>query len=125
MPRVSVSRLALHAGLVTFRQSFVLRCLGGKLPPAGGKSDFCHTSRQFKLAYGRRLRCLLNAHSGVGPDAPEPDLPLIAWCGFLPAHGSRDARYATIARRSCSSRVATAWTINGLHSPVRAPCRKS
>jgi hypothetical protein len=43
----------------------------------------------------------------------------------MPAHGSRDARYATIARRSCSSRVATTWTINGLHSPVRAPCRKS
>jgi hypothetical protein len=24
------SRFALHAGLVTFRQTFVLRCLGGK-----------------------------------------------------------------------------------------------
>jgi hypothetical protein len=36
MPRVLVSRFALHAGLVTFRQTFVLRCLGGKLPPAGG-----------------------------------------------------------------------------------------
>src|SRR6266478_8501223 len=42
--------------------------------------------------------------------------------GFVPAHGSRDARYATIARRSCSSRFATAWAINGLHSPARAPC---
>ena len=45
--------------------------------------------------------------------------------GFAPAHGSRDARYATIARRSCSSRLATTWAINGLHSPARAPCWKS
>lgn len=43
MPRVSVSRFALHAGLVTFRQTFVLRCLGGKLPPAGGKERFLPT----------------------------------------------------------------------------------
>src|SRR4029077_6905715 len=76
--------------------------------------------------YGRRLRCLLKAHSGVGADAPKHDLvPVMAWRGFMPAHGSRDARYATIARRSCSSRLATTWAINGLHSPVRAPCWKS
>ena len=43
MPRVSVSRFALHAGLVTFRQTFVLRCLSGKLPPAGGKERFLPT----------------------------------------------------------------------------------
>ncbi len=43
MPRVSVSRFALHAGLVTFRQTFVLRCLGGKLPPAEGKERFLPT----------------------------------------------------------------------------------
>jgi hypothetical protein len=43
MPRVSVSRFALHAGLVTFRQTFVLRCLGGKLSPAGGKERFLPT----------------------------------------------------------------------------------
>jgi hypothetical protein len=80
----------------------------------------------FRLAYGRRLRCLLKAHSRVGADAPEHDLvPVMASRGFVPAHGSRDARYVTIARRSCSSRLATTWAINGLHSPVRAPCWKS
>src|SRR5215813_15645010 len=35
MPRVLVSRFALHAGLVTFRQTFVLRCLFE--PPANGE----------------------------------------------------------------------------------------
>src|SRR6516165_2775016 len=81
MPRVSVSRFALHAGLVTFRQTFVLRCLGGKLPPAGGKSDFC----RHELPVRARLRpappmptqCTFRS----GPDAH--DLPLIAWRGFL------------------------------------------
>jgi hypothetical protein len=90
------------------------------------ESDATRAARLFRLAYGRRLRCLLKAHSGVGADAPEHDLvPVMAWRGFVPAHGSRDARYVTIARRSCSSRLATTWAINGLHSPVRAPCWKS
>src|SRR2546430_17565191 len=85
-----------------------------------GESDATRAARLFRLAYGRRLRCLLKAHSGVGPDAPEHDLvPVMAWRGFVPAHGSRDARYATIARRSCSSRTATTRTINGLHSTVQ------
>src|SRR5262249_24714788 len=92
IPRVSVSRFALHAGLVTFRQTFVLRCLGGKLPPDEGKERFLPHEPPVRARLRRRLRCLLNAHSGVGPDASEPDLPLIAWRGFLPAHGSRDAR---------------------------------
>ena len=36
-------------------------------------------NRLFGLAYGRRLRNLLNARSGVGPDGPEHDLiPVIA-----------------------------------------------
>jgi len=52
MPRVSVSRLALHAGLVTFRQTFVLRALVANCLLPGERSDFCHTSRQFELAYG-------------------------------------------------------------------------
>jgi len=98
----------------------------GPHTPFYEESDATRAARLFRLAYGRRLRCLLKAHSGVGPDAPEHDLvPVMAWRGFVPAHGSRDARYATIARRSCSSRLATTWAINGLHSPVRAPCWKS
>src|SRR5262249_29911976 len=86
MPRVLVSRFALHAGLVTFRQTFVLCCLGGKLASclgAQGCPPFCEKERflpppaaSSRIAYGRRLRCLLNAHSVVGPDASEPDLPL-------------------------------------------------
>src|SRR5215470_14541328 len=75
MPRVSVSRFALHAGLVTFRQTFVLRCLGGKLLPAEGKERFLPHEPPVRARLRRRLRCLLNAHSGVGPDASEPDLP--------------------------------------------------
>jgi hypothetical protein len=94
--------------------------------PLYEESEATRAARLFRLAYGRRLRCLLKAHSGVGADAPKHDLvPVMAWRGFMPAHGSRDARYATIARRSCSSRLATTWAINGLHSPVRAPCWKS
>lgn len=102
------------------------RCCVRSHTPFYEESDATRAARLFRLAYGRRLRCLLKAHSGVGPDAPEHDLvPVMAWRGFVPAHGSRDARYATIARRSCSSRLATTWAINGLHSPVRAPCWKS
>jgi len=98
----------------------------GPHTPFYEESDATRAARLFRLAYGRRLRCLLKAHSGVGPDAPEHDLvPVMVWRGFVPAHGSRDARYAAIARRSCSSRLATTWAINGLHSPVRAPCWKS
>ncbi len=98
----------------------------GPYMPFYEESDATRAARLFRLAYGRRLRCLLKAHSGVGADAPEHNLvPVMAWRGFVPAHGSRDARYVTIARRSCSSRLATTWTINGLHSPVRAPCWKS
>src|SRR6516225_1282626 len=78
--------------LLLFAKHLFCAALAANCLLPGEKSDFCHTSRQFELAYGRRLRCLLNAHSGVGPDAPEPDLPLIAWRGFLPAHGSREAR---------------------------------
>ena len=37
---------------------------------------------------------------------------------FAPAQGSRDARYATIATRSCSSRLATTWAINGSILPL-------
>jgi hypothetical protein len=102
------------------------RARTGPHMPFYEESDATRAARLFRLAYGRRLRCLLKAHSGVGADAPEHDLvPVMAWRGFVPAHGSRDARYATIARRSCSSRLATTWAINGLHSPVRAPCWKS
>ena len=70
MPRVSVSRFALHAGLVTFRQTFVLAALVANclLPGAQGCPPFyekraisADTSRYFELAYGRRLQCLLNA----------------------------------------------------------------
>jgi hypothetical protein len=86
MLRVSVSRFALHAGLVSFRQTFVLRCLGGKLPPAGGKEPFLPT-RAASSSSPTAGRCLLNAHSGVGPDAPEPDLPLIAWPVSYPLTG--------------------------------------
>ena len=83
--------------------------------PFDEESDATRAATLFRLAYGQRLRCLLKAHSGVGADAPEHDLvPVMAWRGFVPAHGSRDARYAAIARRSCSSRLATTWTINGL-----------
>jgi hypothetical protein len=68
----------------------------------------------------------VNRLSVSNVDASEHDLiPVMAWRGFVPAHGSRDARYATIARRSCSSRLATTWAIKGLHSPARAPCWKS
>src|SRR5262249_19788958 len=42
MPRVLVSRFALHAGLVTFRQTFVLRCLSD----APAKRDLPALSRQ-------------------------------------------------------------------------------
>jgi hypothetical protein len=110
-----------------YRASACLKCVRtGPHTPFYEKSDATRAARLFRLTYGRRLRCLLKAHSGVGPDAPEHDLvPVMAWRGFVPAHGSRDARYATIARRSCSSRLATTWAINGLHSPVRAPCWKS
>ena len=89
-PRVSISCFALHTGLLLFAKHLFFAALVANCLLPREKSDFCHTSRQFELAYGRRLRCLLNAHSGVGPDAH--DLPLIAWRGFLPAHGSRDAR---------------------------------
>jgi hypothetical protein len=34
------------------------------------ESDATRAARRHRLAYGRRLRCLLKAHSGVGPDAP-------------------------------------------------------
>src|SRR5215207_420018 len=73
----------------------------GPLMPFYEESDATRAARLFRLADGRRLRCLLKAHSGVGADAPEHDLvPVMAWRGFVPAHGSRDARYVTIARRS-------------------------
>jgi hypothetical protein len=108
------------------RSACLKRARTGPHMPFYEESDATRAARLFRLAYGRRLRCLLKAHSGVGADAPEHDLvPVMAWRGFVPAHGSRDARYATIARRSCSSRLATTWAINGLHSPVRAPCWKS
>ena len=48
-------------------------------------------------------------------------LVMTSWHGvarLVPNHGSRDARYATIARRSCSSSLATTWAISGLHSPA-------
>jgi len=38
------------------------------------ESDATRAARLFRLAYGRRLRCLLKAHSGVGADAPEHNL---------------------------------------------------
>ena len=87
--RVSVSRFALHAGLVTFRQTFVLRCLRGKflLPGAQGCPPFYEKERFLRTRAASSssptagaLRCLLKA-SVVGPDASEPDLPLIA-CRF-------------------------------------------
>ena len=62
MPRVSVSRFALHAGLVTFRQTFVLRCLGGKLPPAGGKeSDFRSRIARCEVGYNREKVLLVES----------------------------------------------------------------
>src|SRR5438309_2541155 len=58
----------------------------GPHTPFYGESDATRAARLFRLAYGRRLRCLLKAHSGVGPDAPEHDLvPGMAWRGFVSA----------------------------------------
>ena len=124
--RAHVFRFALELGHCSTQLACHKRARTGPHMPFYEESDATRAARLFRLAYGRRLRCLLKAHSGVGADAPEHDLvPVMAWRGFVPAHGSRDARYATIARRSCSSRLATTWAINGLHSPVRAPCWKS
>src|SRR5215467_2502628 len=62
MPRVSVSRFALHAGLVTFRQTFVLRCLSGKLPFAGGeKSDFRSRIARCEVGYNRQKVLLVES----------------------------------------------------------------
>jgi hypothetical protein len=124
--RLSRRDLVYRASATGFLYRSPLAIRTGPHTPFYEESDATRAARRFRLAYGRRLRCLLKAHSGVGPDAPEHDLvPVMAWRGFVPAHGSRDARYATIARRSCSSRLATTWAINGLHSPVRTPCWKS
>src|SRR5215469_9320255 len=99
MPRVLVSRFALHAGLVTFRQTFVLCCLGGKLAsclgpkdvrPSMKKSDFCRPQPPVRDSPTAGASDAYSMHiQELG--FFEPDLPLIAWRGFLPAHGSREA----------------------------------
>ena len=68
MPRVSVSRFALHAGLVTFRQTFVCRCQNYVAGPQASRGDrnrlgFGHDGRS-KLCF---LMTQPGAHlAGVG-----------------------------------------------------------
>jgi len=60
---------------VLLHSSETSRCARtGPHMPFYEESDATRAARLFRLADGRRLRCLLKAHSGVGADAPEHDL---------------------------------------------------
>ena len=51
-PRVSISCFVLHTGLLLFAKHLFFAALVANCLLPGERSDFCHTSRQFELAYG-------------------------------------------------------------------------
>src|SRR5712664_3422458 len=72
--RAHVFRFALELGHCSTQLACLKRARTGPHMPFYEESDATRAARLFRLAYGRRLRCLLKAHSGVGADAPEHDL---------------------------------------------------
>jgi hypothetical protein len=89
----SITRMALQRPYVSFRRLRTCRRTGSQQLCArfadSSRTFFRGPSRLFGFTYGRRLRCLPNAHSGVGPDAPEHNLiPVMAWRSLVAAHGS-------------------------------------